>query len=123
MTDHNDRLNKVQQDLISSEDNLSSREIFRLQQARNKALSQQDFVRSNTLSFWPSLSAILASSLLLAVFFLEGSMDQLQQDNDRYNSIIDLAAYLSEDDDELDVYYWLAESEEDLDMLYGYISD
>jgi len=123
MTDDHDRLDRVQQDLFSIEDNLSSREIFRLQQARNKALSQQAFVPTKAISFWPGLSAILASSLLLAVFFFEDNMDQLQQDNDRYDSIIDLAAYLSEDDDELDVYYWLIENEEDLDMLYGYISD
>lgn len=117
MTDQKQSLDRLRNDLRSIEDDLTPREIFGLQQARNKALSQP--TRSSYKPFWPAFSAILTFSFLFIVLIIDTDIFQPQPVDDSQNLVIDMLAYYGEDNDELDVYYWLAESEEDLDLLYG----
>jgi hypothetical protein len=117
MTEQTQFPDRLRSDLRSIEDKLTPKETFLLQQARHKALARA--ARSKFSYFWPSLSSVLAASILLALLLLDRNIFQPQAVDDDQNLAIDLAVYL-ESDDELDVYYWLAESEDDLNMLYAY---
>lgn len=117
MTDQKQPSDRLRNDLRSIEDNLTSGEIFRLQQARNTALAGSSRTKFNY--FWPSFGSALAASILLSVLVFDRNTLQPQIEDQSQHLAADLAVYLEGNDDELDVYYWLAESDEDLDLLYG----
>ena len=63
----NQAIDNLQKDLQKLENNTEARDIFRLAQARNKALSQSDSKQRNRL--FPALGASMASILLVSFFF------------------------------------------------------
>jgi hypothetical protein len=119
MNEQENILQRVRKDLVSCEDNLSPSELFRLQQARNQALSESKLTGLKRYSLWTRFSAVLASSVLVAVFVFEGDIYQSWSIDNNANLGIEIASYFAEDYDELDVNYWLIEDEETLDLLYG----
>ena len=100
----------LQKDLQELENNTEARDIFRLAQARNKALSQSDLKQRNR--FFPALGASMASILLVSFFFFQQAPTSI---NDELVSDVNSEERLTELDDEnldlyedLDFYYWLA---------------
>lgn len=119
MNEQKNILQRARKDLVSCEDNLSPSELFRLQQARNQALSESKLTGLKRYSLWTRFSAVLASSVLVAVFVFESDIYQSWSIDNNANLGIEIASYFAEDYDELDVNYWLIEDEETLDLLYG----
>lgn len=126
MTDQLKALNRLRQDLESTEDNLMSEEIIALSRARAEALSSPR--RLFQLGFYPSM-ALLA--LLIATATLFDKSFYAPVDSEHFNqttaslepeiqAITNTEIWPGVEDEELDVYYWLAESTEALDELYGW---
>ncbi|HAZ95281.1 MAG TPA: hypothetical protein DCW94_06270 [Porticoccaceae bacterium] len=104
----------LQQDLHHLENETEARDVFRLAQARNRALSQNGSSRKK--GFIPTLGASLASILLVAFFFFQEAPVSL---NNETVSELNRADSAFEFDDEnvelyedLDFYYWLADNEQ-----------
>ena len=110
----NQAIDNLQKDLQELENNTEARDIFRLAQARNKALSQSDSKQRNRL--FPALGASMASILLVSFFFFQQVPISI---NDKFVSGVNSEERLFELDDEnldlyedLDFYYWLATNEQ-----------
>jgi hypothetical protein len=106
----NQTADKLQQDLRMLESDIQARDVFRLAQARNSALSQVAPKQKNR--FLPVLGASMASVLLAAFFFFEQA--PLSLDNETINDYTAEESYFEFDDEnidlyeDLDFYYWLA---------------
>ncbi|MDG2501497.1 MAG: hypothetical protein P8M77_03815 [Porticoccaceae bacterium] len=110
----NQTIENLQKDLQELENNTQARDIFRLAQARNKALSQSS--PKQRKSFFPVLGASMASILLVSFFFFQEAPTSL---NDEFISDLNPEEPLFEMDDEnldlyedLDFYYWLANNDQ-----------
>ena len=111
----------LQQDLLAQEETTGAPEIFRLAQARRRALAQEKTSQSSI--FWPALGTSFAS-LLLVGLMLNGQMGvndpqeaslKSTQDNETINDEMPLDmgdGYLDLYED-LDFYYWLAATDMD----------
>lgn len=103
----------LRDDLNTLEQSTGAPEVFRLAQARNRALAQQDH---RPAFVWPVLGASLAS-LLMAVVLIKP--ESLPPTNHLINGIAseELLLEINEDNielfEELDFYYWLAETDQD----------
>ena len=114
MTKHSTFEDKLRDDLHNLEETTRAPEIFRLAQARNRALAQTEPTSAKLL--WPVMGASMASVVLATVLIFQpdstGSHNQLgnQLDNQLASeSMIDDSIELYED---LDFYYWLAETDQ-----------
>ena len=106
--------NSLQQDFQCLENETEARDVFRLAQARNRALSQSGSERKKR--FFPKFAASMASILLVAFFFFQENPIILNSD---IISDISSADSTFEFDDEnielhedLDFYYWLADNQQ-----------
>lgn len=110
----NQTTDRLQQDLRQLETGTEAQDIFRLAQARNRALSQTG--AKSKLSFLPALGASMASVLLVSFLFIDES--QLSLTSDVISDITDQEPAFKFDDENielyenLDFYYWLAENEQ-----------
>lgn len=106
--------NSLQQDLQHLENETEARDIFRLAQARNRALSQAD--SEHKTGYLPLLGASVTSILLVAFFFFQEAPEKLH--NDVISDINNLDSAFEFDDEsielyeDLDFYYWLADNEQ-----------
>ena len=108
----------LQQDLIAVEETSGAPEVFRLAQARRRAMAQQKSSQSKIL--WPALGASLASLALVGVM-LKGPMGFDNQQEASLKSQLGTEASdessleISEDHlylyEDLDFYYWLADTD------------
>lgn len=99
--------NKLRDDLRQLEDNSSNKDLFRLAQARNSALSQS---RQSKKSFlWPALATSLASVALIVVLINPGKQFFPPENISATNIQVDEP--LIELYDDLDFYRWLASAE------------
>ena len=104
----------LQQDLQQLESETEARDIFRLAQARNRALSQAPPKLKNR--FLPVLGASMASVLLAAAFFFQQS--PLSLDNEVVGDItLEESSFEFDDEnmelyEDLDFYYWLADNDQ-----------
>lgn len=108
----------LQQDLITLEETTGAPEVFRLAQARRRAMAQQKPSPSKIL--WPALGASVASLVLVGVMLSEPMAFDNQQEASLTNqpdteasdeSLLEISddhLYLYED---LDFYYWLADTD------------
>lgn len=108
----------LQQDLINLEETTGAPEVFRLAQARRRAMAQQKPSPSKIL--WPALGASVASLVLVGVMLSEPMAFDNQQEASLKNqpdteasdeSLLEISddhLYLYED---LDFYYWLADTD------------
>lgn len=100
---------ELRDDLHTLEETTGAPEIFRLAQARNRALAQTEPTSGKLL--WPVMGASMASVLLATVLIIQPDSRELgsQVDNQLATEmIIDDSIELYED---LDFYYWLAETD------------
>ena len=103
----------LREDLHAIEQNTRAPEVFRLAQARNRALTQE---RPKAAFFWPALGATLASALMVALLV---TPDYWLPNNQLVDGVTndDLLFEITEDNielyEELDFYYWLAETNQD----------
>lgn len=111
----------LQQDLLAQEETTGAPEIFRLAQARRRALAQEKTSQSSI--FWPALGTSFAS-LLLVGLMLNGQMgvndpQEASLKSTPANEAINDEMPLDMDDDyldlyeDLDFYYWLAATDMD----------
>ena len=102
----------LRDDLNTLEQSTGAPEVFRLAQARNRALAQQDH---RPTFVWPVLGASLASLLMAAVLI---KPEDLSPSSQLTNGIAseELLFEINEDNielfEELDFYYWLAETDQ-----------
>ena len=112
---------QLQQDLRAQEDHTQAPEVFRLAQARRRALSQEKTPESSFL--WPATGISLVSLLLVGVM-LNGELGpstqqdvSLQPSSSPSATSDEALLYATEDYIEvyqdLDFYYWLADVELD----------
>jgi len=116
MTNHSKQTleNNLQQDLQCLENDTEARDIFRLAQARNKALSQDSSDRKR--GFLPALSASTATILLVAFFFFQEAPVPLNKETISELNSADSAFEFDNENielyEDLDFYYWLADNEQ-----------
>jgi hypothetical protein len=99
--------NKLRNDLHKLENETSSKDLFRLAQARNNALAQS--VQSKKRFLWPALGTSLASVALIAV--LINPADQIEPAGDISITEIKADEPLLDLYEDLDFYDWLASAE------------
>ncbi len=111
----NQTTDRLQQDLQKLEAETEARDIFRLAQARNRALSQEDLKPKG--KFLPALGAAMASLFLVSFLLFQETPPTL---NNEIISEIYTEETVVEFDDEyidlyedLDFYYWLADNNQD----------
>jgi hypothetical protein len=93
--------------LLEQERETASEDLFRLAQARNRALSQSQQNRKRF--FWPALGTSLASVALIAV--LINPVEQLQSSDDISITDIQIDEPLLDLYEDLDFYDWLTSAE------------
>lgn len=103
----------LREDLHAIEQTAGAPEVFRLAQARHRALAQ---AQPKASSIWPLLGVSLASALMLAVLVVP---DYWLPNNQLVDGVVteELLFEITEDNielyEELDFYYWLAETDQD----------
>ena len=106
--------NSLQQELQCLENETEARNVFRLAQARNRALSQAGSGRKK--GFIPTLGASMASILLVAFFFFQEAPTPLGNETISDVNSADSAFEFDDENvelyEDLDFYYWLADNEQ-----------
>ena len=103
----------LREDLHAVEQTTGAPEVFRLAQARHRALAQ---AQPKASIIWPALGVSLASAFMLAVLVVP---DYWLPNNQLVDGVVneDLLFEITEDNielyEELDFYYWLAETNQD----------
>lgn len=124
MTDQQTVLQKLKEDLESTEDRLLPEETLALSRARAKALSGRTPIQWR--GFYPGMAILVllvATAALLDKSFYDpaSSVDFNQASTEPLDQATNPVEYSSvSESDDLAVYYWLAESSEELDELYGW---
>jgi hypothetical protein len=128
MTNQQEVLGRLREQLERTEDNLLPEETIALSRARANALSGGAHL--SWRGFYPSmalLALLIATATLFDTSFYNSvnseSFNQVSTNLDSApQAITDSETWSNNEGDELDVYYWLAESSEELNALYGWNS-
>jgi hypothetical protein len=106
MNSNNREENKLRNDLHELENGTASQDLFRLAQARNKALSQSSHAKKRY--FWPALGTSLASVTLITLLLNPAQESPITGNISITDIEIDETLELYND---LDFYDWLASAE------------
>ena len=105
----NNAENRLRDDLRQLEDNSSSKDLFRLAQARNSALSQSR--QSKKTFLWPALASVALISVALTGVLINPADQPLPAEASISITDIQVDEPLLELYDNLDFYHWLASAE------------
>lgn len=103
---------QLREDLHETEKEMVPQDLFRLAQARNKALCEKRSRRTKLL--WPTLGVSLASVMLFGLVLNSSEFMDPTDNISPSNKVVSEEMLFDESLDlyeELDFYYWLSESE------------